>query len=551
MKKEFYKTNTSIGAILVIIGFLLPWISFGIFNLSGYDIPKLIEMSRGVSNIFQQQDKEFSYTQLYYFLYVLPLLGGYLLYNEYNQTSKFVTLSKSIIFVVTITFICVAAWKFESFWNLLKISGYGLWLTLAGSTFLFRQVVNENKLIQKCIAGNSEDLNETYNKIVQEKNNYSRDFKVKVLAFNDTFSSYIKKHKKPIFIVLIILVTGVTSSLILHKNSYEKMMSSFDQKNWKEVKYYYGQANSEIADNDLKLDYDERKKLELAYEISTNLLLFDSFKEKFKNRDKGNLLAFIDFEKEWLSLPDLEIIPSEAEVLGFNVEEIYKPYILLNDSYNIAYCEIMLQNLKLKITQTKEIIKKKQQPDINLLSSALDTTVSQIKYFLNRVSDTKGYSTKSKIKKVNYELNVCEKTISALIKKDATDNFILSSFNFVGKQGDFDNGYSENKELFESKTFVGYESTLQGRSFVICINNEQVLLSFKDENYIKNNKENEDTNEGDLYYNDKYTVTVEFIERLDDSPSEDQGEAIYKLVVNDLLSGKKIIKKVYCNGTFF
>jgi len=59
-------------------------------------------------------------------------------------------------------------------------------------------------------------------------------------------------------------------------------------------------------------------------------------------------------------------------------------------------------------------------------------------------------------------------------------------------------------------------------------------------------KLDEDAYTGRYYSNLEYSLQILFTERLDSSPSEDQGEAIYTLIITDVQTGKKTIKKVYC-----
>ena len=101
----------------------------------------------------------------------------------------------------------------------------------------------------------------------------------------------------------------------------------------------------------------------------------------------------------------------------------------------------------------------------------------------------------------------------------------------------------DGNKLFKEKKYIAYESTLNKRSFIIYANNKKEVL-FQDEN--EENEENEI-----VYKNTDYSLIINFSKRLDEGPSEDQGEAIYILIVKNLKTGKKVVKEVYCYCTFF
>ena len=146
MKKEFYKTPTTIGAALVIIGFLLPWVSFSFgpmtMSVSGYDIPKLGEMFSGLKRSFDE-GKASSGNQLYYVLYLIPLLAGYLIYSEYKNIKKYFVPAKVVIFLLSGFVIYKLAFLGGSISENLQQGGIGLWISVGGGIYLLVQAVKE------------------------------------------------------------------------------------------------------------------------------------------------------------------------------------------------------------------------------------------------------------------------------------------------------------------------------------------------------------------------------------------------------------------------
>ena len=141
MNKEFYKTKTGIGAFIVLIGFLLPWVSLGPFgSISGYDIPKFAEIASGMGRSFQRGEAA-SGTQFYYILYLIPLLSCYLLYGEYKKKNKFFNPVKIIIFLLT----AFVVFKLSTMGKggLFEKAGIGLWITFGGSIYLLIQSIKQ------------------------------------------------------------------------------------------------------------------------------------------------------------------------------------------------------------------------------------------------------------------------------------------------------------------------------------------------------------------------------------------------------------------------
>ena len=141
MNKEFYKTQTSIGAIIVIVGFFLPWISMGPFSFSGYDAPKLAEMFSGMERSMRHGNNS-SGTQFYYILYFIPLLSGYLLYGEYKGEKKYFNPAKIAIFLLC-AFVILKLSLMDGHQNIFEIAGIGIWVTFGGSVFLLIKLIKE------------------------------------------------------------------------------------------------------------------------------------------------------------------------------------------------------------------------------------------------------------------------------------------------------------------------------------------------------------------------------------------------------------------------
>jgi hypothetical protein len=150
MNKEFYKTPTSLIALVLIIGFFLPWISLGNFiSISGYEIPKTAELLDGIARSFSENPS--SSIKLYYILYLIPILSAYLLYGEYQGKQMYFVPVKIFIFSIFIFII----YKINSTGNdigFFEKTDIGLWISIAGIFFLgiqiiqsFQEPVSENE----------------------------------------------------------------------------------------------------------------------------------------------------------------------------------------------------------------------------------------------------------------------------------------------------------------------------------------------------------------------------------------------------------------------
>jgi hypothetical protein len=129
MKKKIL-TKTSIGALLVTIGFFLPWVNFVIFNVSGFELPSAIIRMQKIGNLFGNEDQPENYINYCsYILFLIPIASGNILYCLYSKTEKFLKFSKiTIIFflVVIISGFCKAG--LDSI-NSISI---GLYMTIIG-----------------------------------------------------------------------------------------------------------------------------------------------------------------------------------------------------------------------------------------------------------------------------------------------------------------------------------------------------------------------------------------------------------------------------------
>lgn len=104
MKKEFL-TKTSTGALLVTIGFFLPWVNFVIFNVSGFELPSAIIRMQKLGNLFNNENEVENYMNYCsYILFLIPIASGNIIYCLYSKTEKFLSFSKItiILFLVII-----------------------------------------------------------------------------------------------------------------------------------------------------------------------------------------------------------------------------------------------------------------------------------------------------------------------------------------------------------------------------------------------------------------------------------------------------------------
>lgn len=506
MNKEFYKTSTSIGALLVLIGFVLPWYSAGIISFSGYDIPKMAEIAKNISDSFSGNSDGYKLYKLYYILYLFPILSIYLLYCEYSQSNKFKNVAKLSISLLMIALIIYQIIENHNITKIIKFLGYGFLMTLAGCSYFIFQLLKDFKIDQNF-------LQKIFN------------------TFKINISNWFVKNKKIITVSTIIVVVGILLFSFIHKNSYDKVIIAFKNQNWNEVKLNYVQLNSDIADGKLDLNQDERFKIETIYSLTNKLELIENFNQKFNAIDKKITSSFFSLNLEWPNLQYTNNDISDAEKVDIDISPLEKIYSTINDDFKLSYAESILNdNLNKQLLKTNVEFNEKKQL-INKLVSSIDILIDQ-------VHNKKSTTVKKRIDLINKELSEYKKSGNDIVQDLEKSTFNLDSFIFNDKEGEFDNGYSENKKMFEEKKYIAYQSTSIKRRFIIYINNKKEVLEL-------------DKNQDESYINKDYSLTMNFTKRLDDSPSEDQGEALYTLIVKNLKTNKEITKEVYCYCNFF
>ncbi|MFB9076348.1 hypothetical protein ACFFLS_19245 [Flavobacterium procerum] len=505
MNKEFYKTSTSIGALLVLIGFVLPWYSMGIMSISGYDIPKMAEIGKNIADTFSRNDSDFSLYKLYYLLYLLPVFSLYLLYCEYSQTTKFKSICKLSIPILLFCFLIFYIVQIKHITTFFKFLGYGFVITLAGSTYLGIQAYKEYDMNPKILL--------TFIKNLQK-----------------TISNWLIQNRKKIIIGFTLILISSISFFIFYKNSYDKLVIAFENQNWQEVKVKYMEVNSDLADGKIKLDSEERNKLETLYNLSSKLQLIEEFKQKLDSADKKNLDSFFSLNDLWSELPKLNNDLDEAENSNIDISQVKKAYFKVNDDFKLSFAETILDN------SYDGLLNEKNIEDRDRLMIQVN---SYVKNLIEQVSDKQNTTAKNRINLINKKLSEYKQKGLQLNKSSASATFNLEPFSFTGKEGDFDNGYSENKQMFESKKYIAYQSSLNYNTLIIKVNNKEEIL-FKDE-----------TTEKEVYKNKSYSLTINSSERIDDTPSEDQGEIISTFIIKNLSTNTKIEKEVYCHCYFF
>ena len=150
-------------------------------------------------------------------------------------------------------------------------------------------------------------------------------------------------------------------------------MTALENNNWDKVNYNYEKVQSEISSGDLKLDYDDNKRLEIAKWIANNMIQYDEFRKIFYSFNKNVTQTYFDLDEEWSALPNLKTKPSEAEILNVNVDELYEPYISFSDSLNLAFAEMLLPDSLLNRIKTSE-----QIIDISYYQENIDIILKRI-----------------------------------------------------------------------------------------------------------------------------------------------------------------------------
>jgi len=489
MNKEFYKTATSIGAALVIIGFFLPWVSMGPFSMSGYDIPKIAEMFSGMA-----RNEASSGAQLYYILYLIPLLSGYLLYSEYKGSNKFFILVKIIVFLL----VAFVIYKLSTLGNnkgIFEISGFGLWVTVAGSIYLLIQAikefkkpatVNTNEEVQKQPSGTP--IKEMFDQATKQAK-----VRIRKISFK-----WIAKYKIVIIFSLVIIITGIALFFIFHKNSYQKAFSFIEEGDYKQAKYYSDKCYSEINEEKLELSFDEKNNLDLIPEIASLLEKVNAAKQEFSiqikpeysqnadiyNKTITNLASNVNVVNN-LTLKDL----LKKSSVGLDINKILQKSVCFSDSVNISFLEYLLNDsLLLAIKNNKMEFSEENYSSIEKnVNIVIDNIIEKE---LN----------KEKIKSLQSKLNV----ISVAIKESIT-----SRETAVNNQQEFKDG--------DIRTIVG---TIKGYECIeICVltilneeNKEEVIMQLANNFEGKNLLIDENETLLQKCLNTKYKLTLRYTE---------------------------------------
>jgi hypothetical protein len=147
MNSNLKLSGQNIAAAAIIVAFFFPWISFIILSLSGFDLFKTAvspgmmgEMMSGFARL------------LMLFLVLIPLCGAFIIWHNYKPNPKFqgyFKMAQIIPLVVLIVEVLVIIFKLvrggSSSDNdssgggpsVFDILGIGIYLTLAGSIYLF------------------------------------------------------------------------------------------------------------------------------------------------------------------------------------------------------------------------------------------------------------------------------------------------------------------------------------------------------------------------------------------------------------------------------
>jgi hypothetical protein len=416
MNKEFYKTPTSIGAALAIIGFLLPWVSLGPFgSISGYDIPKVAEMFSGMASIFNRGEVS-SGSQFYYILYLIPLLSAYLLYGEYNGSKKFFAPAKIIIFLLS----AFVVYKLDSLGNgsIFEKAGIGLWITVGGSIYLLIKAIKEFQTSPAITT--TEDENQTSESGLLNKKMFD------LAAIQAQAKQALKlspRTKKIVIASTAIIILSVGLYFILHKNSYQKTISALENHNWEEVLYYYEKTNFELNNNKLELNFDETKKLQMAYSIAIFMKQINSLRKEFYSTDKSTIENYGSFYDRFANISTLGMLEQEeeAKVLDIDLKKILQPAIQFSDSVMLGYADLFVNDSLISKVSKKETIVNIEQINKNidiLLGGIIDTEKNKL-----RIKSIKDKAQKLEI--------LQQKNISDLEKEiqEATKNYYCNDSN--------------------------------------------------------------------------------------------------------------------------
>ena len=123
-----FKKTEIIAAIVIVVAFFLPWVSFGgLISLSGYELPNFASAMGELGNAFSE-DKKTTTDYTLYIVYLVPLLSLAVLLIDYlDKPIKIICLIASSLNIVGFIYAIFQGG------GEIGIYGVGLWITLLAS----------------------------------------------------------------------------------------------------------------------------------------------------------------------------------------------------------------------------------------------------------------------------------------------------------------------------------------------------------------------------------------------------------------------------------
>ena len=140
MLKEIFNRIENVCAIVMIVAFFLPWLSFFMWSISGYEISEIRATARPwidmIEEVMTEQPNEGPSTWSLYNHYLIPLFAISVLATDYLQTSKEVVHYVAIAAGVYPLYFFTFEWKiFDLLFsdNPFGSLGSGVYLTILAS----------------------------------------------------------------------------------------------------------------------------------------------------------------------------------------------------------------------------------------------------------------------------------------------------------------------------------------------------------------------------------------------------------------------------------
>ncbi|MEI7596641.1 MAG: hypothetical protein WCK02_12900 [Bacteroidota bacterium] len=115
----------TICSIGLFVSFFLPWVSISIFEISGFNIPRNLDLVSSILKI-SDSNKSISNYSISYLLYIIPILCIYNIYNDIYEKKRRFVFSEFIVCFCLITSILF----FFYFKNIKLILNFGFYLTM-------------------------------------------------------------------------------------------------------------------------------------------------------------------------------------------------------------------------------------------------------------------------------------------------------------------------------------------------------------------------------------------------------------------------------------